>query len=267
MAIYPENYQVAITVLFTDLNGTPIVPTEVRAALWDGDDQLVVDFGTLPFLPEDGQKEIVIPAPFNVLEDGQLSAARILRVELVTDAGSVRRQSSYLIEGEFRLALMVNSFISMEAAELLVRDMPGLSGWNAATTDQRYAALIDAYHRLTRIPMKFKTLGVVGTHQERDRHGPETIIPRSAWSHITEAEFLTYPIDFRKALRMAQLCEANEQLEGDSIAKKHRQGVVSETIGESSITLRGGRIDTGVASQTLNYLTGYVYYDFRIQRA
>ena len=267
MKLYPENYQVAVDFGFTDLNGADIVPTEVRAVLYDGNDELVVDFGSLPFTPADGHKEIVIPAAFNVLGAGELSAARILRVALVTAAGTIRRSHSYLIEGDFRLALMVNSFQSMEAAEILARDMVNLSGWAAATDDRRYAALIDAFNRLTRIPMKFKVNEPTDIYRRSEAFAEETVILRSAWPDITEDEFLTWPAYFRKALRQAQLAEANEQLEGDPIGKKHRAGVISETIGESSIMLRGGKIDHGVSQASLGFLSGHIYYNHRIARA
>lgn len=271
MKLYPENYNVSVDVLFTDLNGQAVTPSAVNAVLYDGEDQEIVDFGSLPFDAGDTHKEIVIPAAFNVLGEGELSASRILRVELVTAAGSVRRAHSYLIEGQFRLEIMINSFMSMEAAEMLARDMPNISGWEAASEDKRYAALIEAFNSLVRIPMKFKTTAEFVAYDElgyeRASNSEETIILRSAWPTITRDEFMSWPAHFRKALRKAQFAEANELLEGDAITRRHRAGIISETIGESSITLRSGQIDYGLSRQALSYLSGHIYYDYRIARA
>lgn len=266
MNIYPENYQVEFDVLFTDLNGQPVTPTEITAILYDDEDQVIADYGAISFSPGDTHKVVVVPPAHNVLEDGQLQAARILRIAMVTAAGTIRRSSSWIIEGEFRLALMVNSFVTIEAAEIMARDMPNLSGWSTASEDKRYASLIEAFNRLTRIPMRFEV------PHANDPTGTlycpeETIIPASQWAGITEEQFLAFPADFRKAVRTAQLVEANEMIEGETMAQKHRQGIISETVGESSIMLRGGRVEQNVSSTTLRTLAGFIYFSHRIARA
>jgi len=267
MKLYPEEYNVAVTFPFTDLNNNPVVPVEVNAKLFDGDDQMLLDMPNLPFDPDEGSKEIIIPAALNVLGVGQLSAGRILRVGLVTDKGVIRRSFSYVIEGEFRLQVMTNSFQTLESAEILARDMTNISGWSGASEEQRYVALVEAFNRLTRIPMKFKTAEAENLRDRSEIFAEETIIMRSAWPTVTEDEFMAWPAYFRKALRMAQLTEANELLEGDPIAKKHRAGILSETIGESSMMLRAGKVEHGVSSATLQHLTGHIYYNHRIARA
>lgn len=267
LKLYPENYQVAVTFPFTDLNGDQVEPSAVTATLYDGEDKEVVDFGSLPFDAAEGYKEVTIPAAFNVLGTGQMQAARVLRVALTTPAGVIRRSFAYLIEGEFRLAIMVNSFQSIESAEILARDVLNLNGWHSASDEQRFTAMIEAFTRLIRIPMRFKHEDSIKLGDRTDMFAEETVIARSAWPKVTEEEFLSWPAHFRKALRMAQLVEANEQLEGDPIAKKHRAGIISETVGESSVMLRGGRVDHGISNNTLTYLTGYIYYNNRIARA
>lgn len=281
MNLYPENYDVTIGVAFTDLNGAAVTPTAVTAILYDGDDQLVNDFGAIAFTPGDTSVDILVPAAFNVLGVGEITAARILRVTLVTAAGEIRRASSYIIEGEFRLVVMQNSFATIEAAEIIARDMPNLAGWNSADGDQRAAALINAYHRLTRISMRFRIEKTPITHVydgfnqpsyhwTRDLiHGtrvPEIIVLAQAWSGLTIEEFMEFPSAFRKAVRMAQVAEANEILENDVTARRHRQGIISETVGESSIMLRGGRLSLGIGTTALEYLAGLVFYQFKIVR-
>jgi hypothetical protein len=279
---YPEDYDVTVRANFADLNGAAIVPTAVRAALYDGNDEVVVDFGSLPFDEEDTFKDVVIPAAFNRLAEGELRAARILRIELATNAGSIRYASSYIIEGEFRLAVMQNSFCTMEAAELAALDIPNLVGWRGADVDDRSAALINAYHRLTRIPMVFRTdkttvryvddrFTTPEYHWTKDllwsgENPPRLVIPAPAWASITPEQFMSFPADFRTKLRMAQVAEANEILENDVTDRRHRQGIISESVGESTIMLRGGRLNLGVSSSALEYLSGHVYYQFKVAR-
>ncbi|PZR92256.1 MAG: hypothetical protein DI537_13800 [Stutzerimonas stutzeri] len=273
MKFYPEDFDVEVVVPFTDLNGAPIVPTTVSAALFNGDDEQLVDFGNLPL--EDGatSKAIVVPRAFNVLEDGELRTSRILRIALNTPAGAVRRSHSYILEAEQRLVPMTNTFMSYDAAEIAALDTPNTSGWNVATEDQRKAAMVEAFARITNIPMRYSPLTT--TQQQSsgwDRLvsselNSEHYIARDQWSEITPELFADLPSHFRKALRRAQFIETNELLQGDNVAKKHRAGIVTETIGESSVTLRAGRIDYGISQQTMAALAGYIHYNMRIARA
>ncbi len=276
MKLYPENFDVSIDVLFTDLNGVPIAVSGVTAALYDGDDQLIFDFGAIVFDPADTKVTITVPASDNVLRAGELSAARILRVALQADAGIYRQSVGYIIEAESRLEILNNTFITFEAAEVLARDMPGLKAWNSATDDAKRAALINAYARLSRIQFRYRkprreseiaTLVRPYAWQRRYHEDLDVVIRPGDWAKHTPAEFLAMPADFRKALRVAQLTEANEILTDSPYEARHRAGVISETVGESSVMLRGDRFDLGVANDTLRALAGFVYYDVRITRA
>lgn len=268
MKIYPEDYNVAIAVPFVDLNGDPVQPTEVKAKLFDETGALLADFGSLPFDPVAGQKEVVIPAAFNSLGVSSFEEVRTLRAELVTLNGSIRQAHSYLIVGERRLEVMENSFMLIENAEIVARQIANLSGWASATEDQRYAALIEAYNRITRIPMRFNVKRTTGNldYIQDPLYRTEKIIDRETWSVADAAEFNSWPESFRKTLRAAQLVEANEILEGDEFGKRRRAGVLSETIGESSVSLSSDRLDLGLSPATLKILTGHVYYDFRVAR-
>lgn len=293
MQLYPENYDVTIGFAFTDYNGAKVEPTEVFAALYDGDEELVFDFGSLAFDAAEGKVDIKIPAALNDLGD-ELTGARILRARLVTAAGTIHRSATYVVEGEIRLALMRNSFQSIEAAELLARDEPNLSGWTSSARDDRFAALISAYHRLTRIPLRLVEAGANGVanretlilrepprgadnldfsplvHATNNPIGYRRDFPLTAnvliWSMMTGEEFNSLPSHFRRKLRLAQIAEANEILQNDVVAAKHRAGIISETVGESSVMLRGNRLELGISRAALEHLTGHIYYSFKVAR-
>lgn len=289
MQLFPENYEVTIGFAFTDYNGSTIAPTMVEAALYDGNDERVHDFGEVAFDLDDGKVDIVIPAQFNDLGE-ELNASRILRVKMTTPAGVIKRSSSYIVEGEIRLAVMQNSFQTIEASELLARDIPNLAGFIPAARDDRFAALITAYHRLTRIPFRVVETGennlarrefLILREAPRGDDSPDlNLLGRGGllrefplhtqhfvWSTMTPEDFHSLPLDFRRKLRMAQIAEANEILENDVVARKHRAGIISETVGESSVMLRGGRLDLGIGRAALEFLTGHVYYSFKASRA
>lgn len=272
MKFYPEDYVVEVIVKFTDLNGAAVTPTAVSAVLTDGEDAEVVDFGALPFDAAEGEKLIAIPKEFNRLAAGEIRAARVLRVKIETAQGTIPRSFSYAIESEQRLVQMVNTFQTLEAAEFAALDTPNISGWNAASEPQKLAALTEAYRRLTLIPMRFDTYRPGSQFDPWSTLAPrdiayETIIERDVWGEITVEMFADFPTPFKKALRRAQFIEANEILQGDAVSKKHRAGIVTETIGESSVTLRAGAVDFGISTETLKALVGYVHFNNRIRRA
>jgi hypothetical protein len=261
MNLYPENYEVALPYPFQDLNGQPVTPELVMADLYDGDERLVHSFGTLSFQPGDTSIEVTIAGEFNVLGAGELNAARILRVVLVTDAGDIEMSQSYGVIGAKRIQVMNNSFTTLEAAELAARDMPNLAGWASATDDQKYAALIDAYAKISRMTMRYTTYAT----NDLGRRCPNQTIVK--WGDITLDQFNAMPAEFRKALRMAQIYQADESIENDPILARQRAGIISETIGESSVMLRGGQLSLDIASKASAALKGYIYYNFRIARA
>lgn len=273
MKFYPEDYTVEVVVKFTDLNGVSVSPSTVAAVLYDGEDAVIWDIGDVPFDAGSEEVTVTIPKEFNVLDDGELRAARILRVELVTDKGSIPRAFSYAIEAEQRLAIMTNTFVTLESAEILALDMPNASGWTVSSDEQKRAALAEAYRRLTQIPMKFPNYASGANYDPFNTIAPreimeETIIERDMWGDIALDEYQTkFPTSFKKALRRAQFIEANELLQGDNVARKHRAGIITETIGESSVTLRDGRIDYGISSETMKALVGFIHYNMRIKRA
>jgi hypothetical protein len=275
--LYPENYDVAIDVLFTDNSGAPLNVTGVSASVRDGDDRELADFGEIPFDLADGKVTITVPANLNVLGEGELSAARTLRAYIGNGTIVFPRFLSYIIEAESRLEILNNTFLTLPAAEILARDNPRLKGWAAADDEKKSAALINAYTRLSRVQLRYAKpraeADVATTIRTYDptrlyREDCDVVIRPGDWgSRFTKEDFLAMPADFRKALRLAQLVEANEVLTDNPFEARHRAGVISETVGESSIMLRGGKLELGVSTETLRALTGFVYYNVRLARA
>ncbi|QIG69076.1 hypothetical protein EVB78_043 [Rhizobium phage RHph_N1_15] len=273
--LYPENFDVAIDVLFTDNNGDPLAVTTVTAHLYDGDDVEIEDFGSIPFTLADGKVTVTVPADLNVLGEGETSAARTLMVYLGNGTIVLPRIHSYIIEAESRLELLNNTFITLPAAEVLARENPRLTAWAAAADDKKIAALINAYTRLSRVQLRYlkeRPEAEVATSVRpydptSERDSCDVVIKPGDWgTRFNKVDFLAMPYDFRKAVRTAQLIEANEVLTDNPFEARHRAGVISETVGESSIMLRGGKLELGVSIDALRALTGFVYYNVRLAR-
>lgn len=258
MNTYSEGYVVSVPVSFLDLNGAEITVTGVTARLLDENDTLVHDYGSIAFVAQDGVVDIVITPLMNTLGVGKANGARTLRVSLATADGTVKKSSSYLLKGETEIVVMENSFMSLSKAELLASSSVNLNGWNLASPAQKELALISAFGRITKISMRFNPSEIATE---------ETIILSGAWQYVDKADFDSWPSNFTKKVLSAQLAEANEIIQGDEIGKRHRSGIISETVGESSVMLRGGQIDIGISRSALDCLVGHIYYNFRCARA
>lgn len=278
MKLYPENYDVQLEVLFTDSLGQSMTVTAVSAVLFDADDIEIADLGAVTFDSAEGKTKVTVPAEFNVLGEGETAAARSVRIKLETDTTSVFRNVSYIIEAESRLEILNNTFLTLPAAEVLARDNPQLKAWNGATDEKKAAALINAYSRLSRVQLRYlkpkEEIAVPAIRPTplpylgyEHHYSDDVVIRPGDWGRrIDKDDFLKMPDDFRKAIRNAQIIEANAVLTDSPYEQRHRAGVISETVGESSIMLRAGKLELGVANETLRALTGFVYYNVRLAR-
>jgi len=265
LKLYPENYEVRFEVPFTDNAGNPFLPSGCHSIVSDGDDVVIFDYGQIWVNGADGTATVTVSASDNALGEGELSAVRKLKVTLSDGQISTVKSFSYIIEAEARLEILNNTFISLETAQMTARNLPTAKAWAAASEDQQIGSLIQAYSRLQRVQLRFPLPIKENEDRDFDERDYQIIRP-GQWSEISKPEFLAMPREFRYALRAAQICEANVILSDNPVTQRHRNGVISETIGESSVMLRGGKLELGVDNETMRHLAGFIYYDVRVTR-
>lgn len=265
MQICLNGQNITIVVPFTDSAGNEVVPYAVILNLYDNDGEHMVSYVPIVPAPGDTSVSIEVQSLENTIPLDVLTESRTIRAEFMFPTpGSIFKYVTYAIRQEQRLVVMVNSFIGYEAALVQAHGMVNLTGFTLSTEDKQVAALSEAFRRITRIPLRY----FATDEFNRSMRAEETIIEPQMWAHITPAEFKAMPENFRRALIEAQIVEANELAQGDTYTRRHRAGVRSETIGESSVTLQAGAfVDTGVSSQTMSILRGFVYKTMRIARA
>lgn len=260
MQIHPEGSAVTIEVPLVDDSGAVVEPTELRAVLFDGEDEVLVDLGTIP-VTQSASQSVIIPALYSELQEDEERAPRVLSVTFDASGVTFKRSFTYVIEPLALLRTMVNSFMPYQMAEALVLDQVNFAGWAVATEPRRKAALVEAFRRLTLIPMRYWFRDI-----DNRKVLPELVIERDMWQEMTADDFQGLPSHFRRALRAAQLVEANEILQGDGVSEKMRQGIIREKIGESMIQFNRNSADYGVSANTMRVLSGYIHYDYRIVR-
>lgn len=263
MNFYIEGKIVNIVIPFKDHNGNGVIPTAMSAVLYDGENVVIETFATIAFDVSQTSTTLVIPGVLNMLSDDEEEVRRLV-VKVTHTDGEFSVSKAYAIEPEQSLRVMVNSFMTKETANMMASRSVSLTTLVNETDTRKVFALVEAYNRITLHSMNVKWTDDLG------KVTGEALITSDTWVHLTQENFMEFPVHFRKALRSAQLAEADELLQGNVIARKHAQGIVSETIGESSVTLREGFVGIGSSSLSaaaMSILSGYLTSSISLGRA
>lgn len=284
MNIYPDKSTISVVVNFVDDNGNVIADVqEVEYLVIDSEGKMLQTLTSYDFADTDDRSsmKILISDVVNTLEEGTSRDIRVIRTKVVTtEGGEIWLEQAYGISVTDPLAEGENSFMSYRRCLKLSMDIPNLDNWESSSLTQRMSALMEAHTRICRMSFDMQKVELDMTRQNyvvqaagRPRvvkdGDPLNIFGKVITLRDLDADdFKKLPEDFRKVLCMAQLIEANDILETDSIAERRRQGLILETIGEvkqmfSSIL----PAQSAVATRTLTYLSPYLSSGRKIGRA
>ena len=254
---YPAGTAVTVALPLVDLNGDTITPTGLSARVLDQDGvQLVA-----PYAPSntdgDAEIEITVPASANQVASGL--AGRTVELTITTANGTYNQSNSYLIEAMIAFTVPNNSFQSYVQALITAEMLPNLMEWGMANDEDRQRAMLEAYARLTRIGYRIRSNQELAQDRIADVLDGEERVAPGWWPQMTVSEWNALSSRFRKAMCRAQIIEANEVLRGVRPDDKRRMGILSESIGESSMMFRVGKpLDLGISQAALRELTGFL---------
>lgn len=213
-----------------------------------------------PFVAGSEDVTIATSSANNTLT-GVTRGLRVLELTLTTAAGPRLVEQSYLIETLEPLVVPDESFQTLKQAELLGVSMPQIPSWELASRDARVAALIQARLHIAALAYRF-TFADDQSHLE-----PEFGV--SDLKLLSTAEFNELSDEFKVALKRAQVFEADDILAGTTTLEgKRRAGLLSETIGESSMMFRSGRRPNySTGDRATRVLAKYLVRGLRIGRA
>lgn len=148
-----------------------------------------------------------------------------------------------LVKGE-------NSFQSYFQALMLAEELPGTDIFRATDKSSQIAGLITAYRLMGNLT--FMSKGKI------------------IWdiTSLNAEELDTLDPGLLEALCIAQVIEANESLDSNSSQAKRLDGIMSETIGESSMMFRSGKVATNtvLSRRSMGFLRKYLVITARIER-
>lgn len=217
----------------------------------------------------------------NTLKEETSRDIRIICLKAKTKSGAVfSLEYAYGLTIADPLTVGVNSFMTYRQAQKLAMDMPKLNNWESMSQSQRISALLEAKQRICRLAFDFGQVQLDMTKQDyvvQAAGKPRCVQVGEIFGvyggsvkleDLSVEDFETLPTKFKTALMQAQLAEANDVLEVDSIAERRRQGLILETIGEvkqmfSSII----PAQMAVSSKAMSYLSRYLASGKKIGRS
>lgn len=267
--IFSENTKATLSIPTPEVNGSRVAVQSVGLTLLDEIGVVIAPFGVIAVATPANNAATVtveIPASYNDLAADKKRGARVVQVRFTTASGVYETETIYLVEKAAQIERLKNSFVSSAEALMLTRELVNLDGWTNATDDERNAALVMAHANLCKLTYRYS-----GTESQSRITWGESAETGYTYvtdiDEITEDEWNSTPESFRLALQRAQIVEADNFLRGDPVGDKRRAGIVSETIGESSMFFKNvPDVRLAVCREALDYLAGYIVRTVSVAR-
>ena len=263
--VYNSGDTVIVTAPIPQFSGLIIQPTSITASIADETGTTIVSDLTVP-LPSAGSGTVsfAIDATYNT-NLTEITSLRQVFFTFVTAAGNFSSQATYLVRNPIPIARMVNTFVTWPETYTTRYNLYGLTGWDNASDDDRIGALISAHKNMLQLRYRFP-IGENAQSRIVDFYGMsvDNIFGRiyvvlADISFYSETDYDGWPALFQDALKRAQMVEANNILSGDPVGQKRLDGIVSETIGESTMQFRRiPDIVTPVCRDALIQLRGFL---------
>ena len=211
----------------------------------------------------DGQMfvAVTIPGSVNALEERERD---LRRVTLSVDAGGVfiNKEQQYIVLRSFELSVPGQSFISIADAQLQAIDMLNGGSLLSGSEGDLRSQLIEATRRVKSMSFSVRRIyGIDWDDYDRLQNmlATSTLPFRWAgqytsdivdWSKLSDEDFMEFPESFRSDLALAVVNEASEIAGGNDIQRAREDGIVSESIGETTIAYRQGKSAVSTVSRT-----------------
>jgi hypothetical protein len=278
--VFLTGNEVTLSIDLVDDAGNALNVDAVQYRVVNHNGTIVVPLTNLTtFAAGDPQATVIVSASVNAMATGNTREIRSVELVCETEGGTLGFAKTYGLETLAPLVTGINSFQSFPMGELTAMDMPNLDGWENASEQQKVRAMIDAREHICQL--NFNLLNSNANFgQDQLAYVPEGEYQSSYVAHnslfifngdlgiLNETQFAELPERFKKALRQAQVAEANAILGGESNEARRQSGVIEDEIGESRQKYRDSKpLQLPVCRRALGYLSGYVTFSKRIGRA
>lgn len=263
--------------LFFPLNVLDVVSASYT--IKDGRAAVIAEDVLIQLEPGQMSVSFVVPAEYNQLGEKDRDLRRVI-VKYNDGSLSHETDQMYVLMSDYELSVPEQSFATLADTQMMAIDL--LSGDNLLADGESMMRkrLIEATNRIKDLPFSFRRiLGLDYDGYERPQNmlNVKTIplgmagkyrVDLVDWETVTPDEFYSFPEFFRKALMRAVINEACEIANGNDVASAREDGILSESIGETTNMYRTGKpANKKVASTTWRILTKYTNNRAIVRRA
>jgi hypothetical protein len=262
-----------------DRNGSALTVTALGYRIVDQNNTEIVPRTNLAgFVSGSATATITVLAINNNIAVGAIREIRNIELFCTVGGNLVMLNKAYVLEPVDPLQIGVNSFQNYAQSQMTAMDIPNTPSWDAATDNDRIAALIDARSHI--IQLNFYLLNSnINFGQDNLNYIPQGVyvsnyvttnglfIFNGNLGLLDATQYAQLPARLKTALNMAQVAEADHILGGDVLGQKRRDGIMLESIGEVKQMYRAAKpLDLPVSRRALGYLSYFVTFTKKLAR-
>ena len=258
-SIYYEGDDATVSFDHVDHSGQQITPISVVYTILDKDGNEIL--GTTAGVVGLDPTVIEIDGTYNTFDVDFIGDTdyRLVKAEFDDGTNTVTHMQGYFIKKVTALVAGENSFQTLESAKVTSLDIVNSDSFNTATDSEKITALKNAFNALRKYTVN------IYYGQDHLYSGYRYV----TLSTLTAEQMNSLDSDLLNALKRAQVIQSNFlMLPENSLIRKRREGMLSETIGESSNMFRTSKpIQTIVCREALDELSEYIVTSKKIGRA
>ncbi|EGS3774623.1 hypothetical protein I5Y27_004154 [Salmonella enterica] len=222
---------------------------------------------------------VVVSADHNQLSEKERDLRHVI-VKATASGLTHEERKMYVLLNNFELLIPGQSFATVADAQMQAIDMLNGDTLLADGEGLMRKRLIEATRRVKTLPFSIrKILRIDFNRYERPQNMLNVYdIPWGAdgvyrhdlvdWERMTQEKFDELPDYFKEALMLAVVNEACEIANGNDVAAAREDGILSESIGETTNMYRTGKAaNVRVARSTWRLLTSYINNRMIVRRA
>lgn len=262
---YISGTDVIVTIpLISD--GVTISATSVDYRVLNQDDTVLTARIAHPtFVEGDIDVIITIPAIQNTISPEEtVRELRVIELFVNDGTGEIKLSYEYVIEKELVLVEGINSFQSYGRATIEALTLSKIDEWHSADRNERTNALIEARRNIGAVSL-ICNAGTYNTAGYSQR-----ISEGFAFNDVTQLTLLEYtnlPLEFKEALRRAQILQANHILTDDEATANIDNGIAAITVGDAKHVYQAKpKLRTLIDKRALLELSKWITSGVRIGR-
>jgi hypothetical protein len=256
-----EGSPISIQIDYKDDSGAEL--TGVVSIDWKLIDESgrVIQSGTLMPTPGENGVRVDIDGYLNVPVGAFSVSTYELSYTILLQVGQHSGSTVYQVEKRDAFTVGVSTFASYLQALSLLREIPDMGAFSAATKDERVGAMMYAYDEIGALEFNNAFL-------PRELRLDANKKPITSTMSLTPGILSQVSQAMLKDFAVAQIIEANALLGGDEIARLRDQGVQSYSVGEVKQFFRGRPAATfGLNQKALRRIGKYMRFTRSSARA